>query len=549
MGTERQTGDDRVSFGKSGPRLKASGKERDDGSYDVVIIGSGVGGATLAQRLAPTGKSILILERGPWLPVEESNWNAYDVFVKHHYKTQEKWRDRKGRKFRPTTHYWVGGNSSFYGGALFRYRKRDFEKVVHEGGVSPAWPISYTDLKPYYDEAEILWRVHGTRGADPTDDHAAPPYAFPAIEHDAEIAVLKGQLEKVGWRPFDMPLGIDRDDAAPWKGRCIRCTTCGGFPCLVRAKSDARRVINAVDGAYENVTVKADTKVVRLETNASGTEIKGVVYDGPDGRGRIKGDLVLLAAGAANSAALLLGSANAAHPQGLANASDQVGRNYMFHTLSAVVSATRSPVSSKFPKTFAVNDFYWNDPDGGFDYPMGHIQLLEYMNADTIRGQVSAYLPPILFPKLLAETIARRLTAFLVISEDLPLAKNRVKLDRKGGIVLDYWYNNLVGHERLIGKFLSQLRSLGRRCGCARQRRFQFSELLPLFGTAHQQGTLRMGKDPASSVVDQNCKAHEIDNLYVVDSSSFVSSAAVNPSLTIVANGLRIGDHLLDRLR
>ncbi len=538
-----------MDFGRGGARIKASGKERYDASYDVVIIGSGAGGATLAQRLAPSGKSILILERGPWLPVEEANWSAYEVFVNHHYKTHEKWRDRKGRKFRPTTHYWVGGNTSFYGAALFRFRKRDFERVVHEGGVSPAWPISYTDLKPYYDEAETLWRVHGKRGADPTDDHDAPPYAFPAIDHDPEIAVLKAQFEKGGWRPFEMPLGIDRDDKSPWAARCIRCTTCGGFPCLVRAKSDARRVINAVDGAYENVTVQPESKVVRLETNARGTEITGVVYEGPGGRGRVKGDMVLLAAGAANSAALLLASANAAHPDGLANGSDQVGRNYMFHTLSAVLSGTRSPVKATFPKTFGINDFYWDDPEGGFDFPMGHIQLLEYMNADTIRGQVSAYLPPVLFPKFIAETIAKRITAFLVISEDLPLAKNRVKLNRKGEIVLDYWYNNLVGHERLIDKFLSKLRSLGRRCGCARQHRFQFSELLPLFGTAHQQGTLRMGADAASSVVDRNCKAHEIDNLYVVDSSSFVSSAAVNPALTIVANGLRVGDHLLDRLR
>ena len=531
-----------------GPSFAATGAPRFDGAYDVVIIGSGVGGATLAQRLAPSGKSILILERGPWLPVEQENWSAFDVFVKHRYRTTETWRDRRGRRFHPTTHYWVGGNSSFYGAALFRFRKRDFDEVRHEGGVSPAWPISYADLKPYYDQAEQLWRVRGARGADPTDDLDAPAYPLPAVAHDAEIAVLKEQLERSGWRPFDMPLGVNRDDAEPWSGTCIRCTTCGGFPCLTRAKSDARQLI-AQSRAFGNVTVQANSKVVRLETNARGTEITGVVYEGPGGKARVKGDLVLLAAGAANSAAILLRSANHAHPNGLANGSDQVGRNYMFHTLSAVLSATRSPIKATFPKTFAINDFYWSDPEGGFDYPMGHIQLLEYMNADTIRGQISAYLPPFLFPKFLAESIARRITAFLVISEDLPLAKNRVRVNRNGMIMLDYWYNNLVGHERLIQKFLGKLRSLGRMCGCARQSRFQFSELLPLFGTAHQQGTLRMGADPKSSVVDRTCKAHEIHNLYVVDSSPFVSSAAVNPVLTIAANGLRIGDHLIDRLR
>jgi choline dehydrogenase-like flavoprotein len=533
---------------KRGPAMLAAGSERADASYDIVIIGSGVGGATLAQKLAPTGKSILILERGDRLPVEPHNWDAYEVFVNHRYRTDEKWRDRKNRRFHPTTHYWVGGNSSFYGAALFRFRKGDFDEVRHEGGISPAWPISYTDLRPYYDEAERIWQVHGTRGADPTDDPDAPEYPFPAIEHDADIAILKGQLEKAGWRPFDLPLGIDRHNSEPWRGRCVRCATCGGFPCLTRGKSDARRIVDEVE-TYANVVVKPNTKVIRLETDGRGASIKSVVCETPHGRQRIKGDIVIVAAGAANSAALLLRSRNAAHPAGLANGSDQVGRNYMFHTLSAVLSATASKTTATFPKTFALNDFYWNDPEGGFDFPMGHVQLLEYMNADTIRGQVSSMIPPSLFPRLIAGAIAKRITAFLVISEDLPLAKNRVRVNRKDEIVLDYWYNNLAGHERLNGKFIRKLHSLGRICGCFRQSRFQFSELLPLFGTAHQCGTLRMGADPASSVVDPHCKAHEIDNLYVVDSSVFVSSAAVNPALTIAANGLRVGDHLIDRLK
>ena len=536
-------------FGKKKPEtgFYASGEERIDRSYDIVIIGSGAGGATLAQRLAPTGKSILILERGDWLPVEEANWDAYEVFVKHRYRAHEKWRDRKGRRFRPTTHYWVGGNTAFYGAALFRFRKNDFEKTQHEGGVSPAWPISYTDMRPYYDEAEALWRVHGTRGADPTDDADAPPYPEQAIRHDEDIAFLKHQLEGIGWRPFDLPLGIDRDDETPSRGNCVRCKTCGGFPCLTRAKSDGRGVISMIED-HSNITVQANSKVLRLEADRRGREVKTVVYERGGEIEKVRGDIVIMAAGAANSAALLLGSANGAHPAGLANSSDQVGRNYMFHTLSAVLSVTPGKTEATFPKTFAVNDFYWNDPQGGFDFPMGHIQLLEYMNADTIRGQVSAYLPPWAFPKFIAEMIARRILAFLVISEDLPLAKNRVKLDRKGEIVLDYWYNNLVGHNRLIDRFLHELNAIGRRCGCARQHRFQFSELLPLFGTAHQCGTLRMGNDPRSSVVDANCKAHDLDNLYVGDTSVYVSSAAVNPVLTLVANGLRVGDHIKDRL-
>ncbi|MEZ5922084.1 MAG: GMC family oxidoreductase [Parvularculaceae bacterium] len=283
---ERQTG------------FAASGGERNDSSYDIVIIGSGAGGATIAQRLAPTGKSILILERGDWLPVEKANWDAYEVFVKHRYRAKEEWIDRRGSRFHPTTHYWVGGNTAFYGAALFRFRKRDFDRVEHYGGLSPAWPISYTDLRPYYDEAEKLWRVHGTRGEDPTDDNEAPPYPFAAIRHDREIAELKLEFKQLGWRPFNLPLGIDRNDSAPDKGACIRCTTCGGFPCFTRAKSDGRGVIDTLVDAYDNVTVQPNSRVLKLETDAAGKRVERIIYERGGEIESLKGDIVILAAGA-----------------------------------------------------------------------------------------------------------------------------------------------------------------------------------------------------------------------------------------------------------
>ncbi|MEZ5922085.1 MAG: GMC oxidoreductase [Parvularculaceae bacterium] len=220
----------------------------------------------------------------------------------------------------------------------------------------------------------------------------------------------------------------------------------------------------------------------------------------------------------------------------------------MFHTLSAVLSVTPGKTEATFPKTFAINDFYWGDPEGGFDFPMGNIQLLEYMNADTIRGQLSAFVPPDIFPKALAHLVAERIIAFLVISEDLPQGRNRVRLSDKGEIILDYWHDNLAGHERLVKKFCGKLGEMNRMAHLLSQHRVEFSEMLPLFGTAHQCGTLRMGDDPASSVVDASCKAHQLDNLYVGDTSVYVTSTAVNPTLTVVANGLRIGDHIKDRL-
>ncbi len=516
--------------------------------FDVVIIGSGAGGATLAQRLAPTGKSILILERGEHLPREAENWDAKAVFIQHRYRTQERWYDKQNRPFTPNTHYWVGGNTSFYGAALMQLRNRDFEQTVHGGGISPAWPITLADLAPYYDEAERLWQVHGARGDDPTENGDEPPYAYAAVHHDPGIAALKGHWETQGWRPFSLPLGIKLDQAHPVTSTCIKCRTCGGYPCLLKAKSDARSL--AIEPLLEtpNVTLLTGRKAVRLETDPSGRTVTEVVCETANGEERWSGDIVVLAAGAVNSAAVLLASANAAHPDGLANGSGQVGRNYMFHTLTAVVSLTAERQQIEFPKTLACNDFYWGDPRGGYDKPMGHIQLLEYMSGQTLEGQVSDWLPPAVAPDSLFEAAAERMLSLLVISEDLPMADNRVCLTTDGRIVLEYTHNNLEGHDRLVKTLIQSLDGFVDRAHPISQHHFELDSLLPLYGTAHQAGTVRFGADPQSSVLDPWCKAHELDNLYLTDSGFFVTSAAVNPTLTIVANALRVGDHLKERL-
>jgi choline dehydrogenase-like flavoprotein len=518
-------------------------------TYDVIIVGSGAGGGTLAQRLAPTGKSILILERGEHLPREADNWSPRAVFIQNKYRAKELWYDHRGKPFHPNTHYWVGGNTSFYGAALMRLREGDFQEVQHKGGVSHAWPIDYTDLKPYYGEAETLWKVHGARGFDPAEARGDPPYAYPPIANDPGIERLKGHLEAQGWRPFSLPLGVDWEENSPLTTACIKCKTCGGYPCLLKAKCDARsRAVEPTILNHPNVTLLTGRKVVRLETDASGRTVTGVVAEGPAGEETFAGDIVALAAGAVNTAVILLASANAAHQNGLANGSDQVGRNYAFHTLTATVSLTLAPLDSTFPKTLAVNDFYWKDPRGGFDYPMGHIQLLEYMSGQTLEGQLSEFLPPALAPTFAFDAIAQRLLSFLVISEDLADPQNRVRLGRDGRISIDYVHNNLEGHERLVGTLQRALDGFVSHAHPISQHHLEFSSLLPLYGTAHQAGTVRFGKDPASSVLDPWCKAHELDNLYVVDTAFFVSSAAVNPSLTVIANAMRVGDHLIERL-
>ncbi len=517
-------------------------------NFDIIIIGSGAGGGTLAQRLAPTGKKILILERGEHLPREAANWDAKTVFVDKKYRTKEHWYDRQGHPFVPNTHYWVGGNTTFYGAALMRLRQGDFEGVQHAGGWSPEWPVKLADLAPYYHEAEVAWRVHGARGVDPTETGDEPPYAFPPVRHDPGVERLKTHFEEQGWKPFSLPLGVDLDQAHPVTSACIRCQTCGGYPCLVKAKSDARTL--AIEPLLDlpNVTLLTGRKVLRLETDAPGRTVTEVVCDTAHGEERWSGDIVVLAAGAVNTAVILQASHNGAHPNGLANGSDQVGRNYAFHTLTAVISLTEAAVDTTFPKTLAVNDFYWRDPRGGFDHPMGHIQLLEYMSGKTLEGQVSDWLPPALAPHAFMNAAAERMLSFLVISEDLPDPENRVRLGHDGRINLDYRHNNLEGHERLVKTLRQALDGFVDHAHPLSQHHFELGSLLPLYGTAHQVGTARFGHDPASSVLDVNCKAHELDNLYVVDSSFFVTSAAVNPTLTIVANAMRVGDHLKERL-
>jgi choline dehydrogenase-like flavoprotein len=515
--------------------------------YDIVIIGSGAGGGTLAQRLAPTGKSILILERGEHLPREADNWSPKAVFIDNKYKAKEQWYDKHNRPFHPNTHYWVGGNTSFYGAALLRLREGDFQEVQHKGGVSPAWPIDYQDLRPYYAEAETLWQVHGQRGVDPAEAPGDPPYFHPAIRNDPGIEQLKTHFEAQGWKPFSLPLGVRWVEGQPLTTPCIKCQTCGGYPCLVKAKADARTVAVEPTLAYSNVTLLTGKTAIRLETDALGRTLTGVVTTSAAGEETWTGDIVVVAAGAVNTAALLLKSANAAHPAGLANGSDQVGRNYVFHTLTAMVSMTLAPLDAPFPKTLAVNDFYWRDPRGGFDYPMGHIQLLEYMSGQTLEGQISQYLPPFLAPGFAFDAVAKRLLSFLVISEDLPDPNNRVQF-KDGRIQVDYTHNNLEGHERLVKTLRTALDGFVSHSHPISQHHIEFSSLLPLYGTAHQAGTVRFGADPKSSALDPWCKAHELDNLYVLDSSFFVTSSAVNPTLTIVANAMRVGDHLKERL-
>ena len=516
--------------------------------YDVIIIGTGAGGGTLAYRLAPSGKRILLLERGDYVPREPDNWNTRAVHVEGRYQTKEHWRDRAGKDLHPHTNYWVGGNTKFYGAALFRLRREDFGELHHHGGVSPAWPIGYDELEPYYTEAEHLYQVHGARGEDPTEPAASAPYRFPAVSHEPRIQQLSDDFAALGLNPFHVPLGVMLDEADRRRSRCIRCGTCDGHPCLVNAKSDAQVV--CVDPALEhaNVTLLTGAYVSRLETGASGREVTRVHVERAGARETYSADLVVAACGAINSAALLLRSVSDQHPRGLANGSDVVGRHYMGHVNSVLMALSKCPNPTVFQKTLGINDFYFGSPE--WAHPMGHISFVGKLDGATLSAGA-----PAIAPGWTLDLMGKHSLDFWLTSEDLPDPDNRVTLDRDGRIVLSYTPNNQEGHRRLIAKLESLMQ---RQSKCAVHghechqglfaRNLFLGQQIPLAGVAHQNGTIRFGHDPATSALDPNCRAHEVDNLYVVDGSFFPSSGAVNPALTIMANALRVGDRILERL-
>jgi choline dehydrogenase-like flavoprotein len=513
-------------------------------AFDVIIIGTGAGGGTLARHLAPSGARLLLVERGDWLPREPANWSAHDVFVDNRYVSPDTWHDGAGNAFQPQVHYYVGGATKLFGAALYRLRREDFGELQHHDGVSPAWPISYDDMEPYYTRAEQLYQVHGARGEDPTEPPASAPYPFPALAHEPRIQQLADDLAAAGHRPFHAPCGVMRDEANPPYSTCVRCQFCDGFPCPLHAKSDAE--VHGVRPALEhpNVTLLTGTTAVRLGTSASGRAVTEVEVERDGGREILTADIVVVSCGAANTAKLLLASADDRHPNGLANGSDQVGRNYVFHDSQAVLALSHEPNPTVFQKTLGLNDFYFGTDD--FPFPMGNIQMVGKSTEDMYRGEKP--LETKLAPTRALREIATHAVDFWLSTEDLPRPGNRVTLEADGSIRLTYEASSKAASDRLYHQLKSMLGHLGMHPDHLVPRHAYLKTEIPVAGVAHQAGTCRFGTDPAASVLDVHCRAHEVDNLYVVDTSFFPSIGAVNPALTAMANALRVGDHLLERL-
>lgn len=513
--------------------------------FDIIIIGSGAGGGTLARHLAPSGKRILLLERGDWLKREAANWDVKSVFVDNRYVSPDTWYDKDDKPFQPQVHYFVGGATKMYGAALYRMRKEDFGELKHYDGISPAWPLSYEEMEPYYTKAEQLYQVHGLRGSDPTEPPTSAPYPHPPVSHEPRIQKLCDNLKQAGFHPFFSPCGILLNEKDMAFSTCVRCQTCDGFPCLVQAKSDAEIIGVRPALKFPNVTLIKNAMAVKLNTNSAGSAVNEVVVEINGKREIFQSDLFVVSCGAANSAKLLLMSANDKHPKGLANGSDQVGRNYMFHNSQAVLALSLEPNPTFFQKTLALNDFYFGTKD--FPYPMGNIQMIGKSQGEMFKGEKP--IETALVPKMLLNDIAHHAVDFWLSTEDLPDPNNRVTVTKQGQIKLSYTFNNQVPKQKLYEKLKSMLSVLGMHPDHLIPRNAYLKTDIPIAGVAHQVGTCRFGKDSKTSVLDTNCKAHELDNLYVVDTSFFPSISAVNPSLTAIANALRIGDHLLNRLK
>ncbi|MGA9370690.1 MAG: GMC family oxidoreductase [Solirubrobacterales bacterium] len=512
--------------------------------YDVIVIGSGAGGGTLVHRLAPSGKRVLLLERGDWLPREPQNWLAQDVFVDGRYISSDSWDDAEGNSFSPQVHYFVGGATKMFGAALYRLRAEDFGEIRHADGISPAWPISYEEMEPYYTMAEQLYQVHGARGEDPTEPPASAPYPFPAVSHEPRIAQLADDLAAAGHRPFHAPCGVLLDEGNMPYSRCVRCQDCDGFPCLVHAKSDAEVIAVRPALEHDNVTLLTRAEAVSLKTNPEGTAVTEVVVEREGENETHSADVVVASCGAANSARLLLASASDRHPNGLANGSDQVGRHYMFHNSQAVLALSKEPNPTVFQKTLGLNDYYFAGEE--FDHPLGNIQMVGKSQAPMFKGEKPLLTKPA--PDWSLEKIAAHAVDFWLSTEDLPRPDNRVTLTEDGRVRLSYTYSNEGPKQELYEKLKSMLGEIGMHPGHLLPHHAYLKNEIPVAGVAHQAGTCRFGADPADSVLDTNCKAHELDNLYVVDTSFFPSIGAVNPALTAMANAIRVADHLLERL-
>jgi choline dehydrogenase-like flavoprotein len=487
---------------------------------DIAIVGSGVGGATLAWALRDSGARILVIERGDFLPREWQNWSAREIHQLGRYRNSDPWIGPDGESFIPGNYHYVGGSSKLYGATMPRLRESDFGEVRTHDGISPAWPVSYSELEPFYTEAEALYLVHGD-DSDPTGPWRSAPYPHPPLAHEPPIARLSERLVRQGLTPYNLPQAVDRRDG----GACVLCRTCDSYSCILDAKGEAD--VCAMRPALNSPTVRllTNANVRTIHASDDGSEVRHLAVAHRRTALEVHAERFVIAAGAVNSAALLLRSRSRSFPDGLANGSGTVGRNYMAHPTSFVVGVKPGRANQiVYQKTVGINDWYHAGPKN--EYPLGNVQALGKLQGWTIKPQRRA------IPHWILESMTQRSVDLLCESEDLPLPESRVTVDDADRIHLKWIKTNLKPHEDLVKRTASALRRAGYP--------LVFTQHLGLAATSHQCGTLRMGHDPSQSVLNANCRAHDVENLWTVDSSIFPSAGAVNPALTVAANALRV---------
>lgn len=482
-----------------------------------------MGGATVAAGLAGSGAKVMILEKGERLLDSPETRDARAIFQRGHFRPKEMWLDKDRKSFNPGNYHVVGGNTKFYGAVLFRYRSQDFEALEFPGGgVSPAWPFPYEELEPWYCRAEQLYQVRGTTDEDPTEPFHSRGYAFKPVPDEPAIAKVRERLRAVGLHPSSLPLGVDIER---WLARAQ--TPFDAYPDTLTGKMDAESCGLAAALKDPNIELVTGADVCRLETDQA-NRIATVVYLHKGEEKRISPKLVILAAGAVRSSTLLLSCADGRNSNGLANSSDQVGRNFMNHNATFMLAIDPRTVNdSVYQKTIHFNDFYFDDGKGSG--PLGQVQLLGRVTAPILKTRVP------LAPEFLLSAMSRRSVDWYLVSEDLPRPESRVRLDGRQ-IILDWHFSNMQAHETLVARVKERMRAAGYP--------IILSQLVDGRLPSHQCGTTRIGTDPATSVSDPWCRSFDHRNLFIMDAGFLPTSAAVNPSLTVAAQALRVADHI-----
>jgi len=483
-------------------------------NYDSIIVGSGAGGSTLALRLGQYGWKVLVVEGGAQLtPLSRNHTNPVGIHMK------------QAMAGRDSSRWFVGGQTKFYGTALYRLRESDFQSVEHENGISPAWPISYLDLEPYYQQAEELYSVHGAPEGDPSEPPRLRPFPHPPIPHDPIVAKVVERLKASGTSVSALPSAIDYGP----DGKCILCATCDSYYCQLDAKMDAEIAALRPALATGNVQLAAQTECLRVLTDEAGSRVVGVVVRQGNNEHIVNAEVVAISAGTQESIVLLRRSRTGKHPEGLGNNSGCLGRYLAGHSFGTVFPLISwQPLPPIHTKTFAMNAYHDGAPD--WPYPLGVVQ---------VAGQMPFWeeASPLMRPA--ARLVGAHSLFCSYMSEALPTRDSRLIFDgdRLVGRVAP------VYNMRTFDKLRCTARDMFRRAGYFTIARKQAP------GLWHQVGTARMGVDPSSSVVDISCQVHGIDGLFVVDASVMPTAGAVNTCLTITALALRAGDFIAGEAR